>query len=129
LRPARVSCSPARQWAQRACAAADCLEPGGIHQRELSILHVGFGARLRRERSTLGFVAYRYLLLHETPSRIGTYAYVNPLVAVVAGQLPLGERLDALQVAGSTVIFAGVVQVRSLSLFPLPRGKRSRVEG
>ena len=79
--------------------------------------------------SALGFVAYSYLLLHETPSRIGTYAYVNPLVAVVAGRLLLGERLDALQVAGSTVIFAGVVLVRNLSLIPrLPGGKRSRVK-
>ena len=78
--------------------------------------------------STLGFVAYSYLLLHETPSRIGTYAYVNPLVAVVAGRLLLGEKLDALQIAGSAVIFAGVVLVRNLSLFPrLPRRKRSRV--
>jgi len=79
--------------------------------------------------STLGFVAYSYLLLHETPSRIGTYAYVNPLVAVVAGRLLLGERLDALQIAGSAVIFAGVVLVRNLPLFPrLRRRSRSRVE-
>ena len=79
--------------------------------------------------STLGFVAYSYLLLHETPSRIGTYAYVNPLVAVVAGWLLLGERLDAVQVAGSAVIFAGVVLVRNLSLFPrLRRRERSRSE-
>ena len=79
--------------------------------------------------STLGFVAYSYLLLHETPSRIGTYAYVNPLVAVVAGRLLLGERLDALQVAGSAVIFAGVVLVRNVPLFPrLARGRHSRVK-
>jgi drug/metabolite transporter (DMT)-like permease len=77
--------------------------------------------------SSLGFVAYSYLLLHETPSRVGTYAYVNPLVAVVAGWLLLGERLDALQIAGSAVIFAGVVLVRNLPLLPgLPRRKRSR---
>jgi drug/metabolite transporter (DMT)-like permease len=79
--------------------------------------------------STLGFVAYSYLLLHEAPSRIGTYAYVNPLVAVVAGWLLLGERLDALQIAGSAVIFAGVVLVRNLPLFPrLPRRKTKPVD-
>ena len=44
--------------------------------------------------STFGFVAYTYLLLHETPSRIGTYAYVNPIVAVFTGWLLLDERLD-----------------------------------
>lgn len=68
--------------------------------------------------STLGFVAYAYLLVHETPSRIGTYAYVNPLVAVLAGWLLLGERLDALQLAGSAIIFIGVVLVRNLHVFP-----------
>ena len=73
--------------------------------------------------STFGFVAYTYLLLHETPSRIGTYAYVNPLVAVVTGWLVLGERLDALQLAGSAVIFIGVILVRNLRLWP--RGTRS----
>ncbi len=70
--------------------------------------------------STLGFVAYTYLLVHETPARIGTYAYVNPLVAVVAGWLLLGERLDGLQLIGSAIIFAGVIMVRNLKLFPRP---------
>lgn len=68
--------------------------------------------------STLGFVAYTYLLLHETPSRIGTYAYVNPIVAVVTGWLLLGERLDAAQLAGFVIVFAGVVLVRNLRLWP-----------
>jgi len=68
--------------------------------------------------STFGFVAYTYLLVHETPARVGTYAYVNPLVAVVAGWLLLGERLDRLQIAGALIIFAGVTLVRSLPLFP-----------
>jgi drug/metabolite transporter (DMT)-like permease len=68
--------------------------------------------------STFGFVAYTYLLVHETPSRIGTYAYVNPIIAVVTGWLLLDERLDALQIAGSVVIFAGVILVRNLRLLP-----------
>ena len=53
--------------------------------------------------STFGFVAYTYLLMHETPSRVGTYAYVNPIVAVFTGWLLLGERLDLRQIAGSLV--------------------------
>jgi drug/metabolite transporter (DMT)-like permease len=68
--------------------------------------------------STFGFVAYTYLLLHETPSRLGTYAYVNPIVAVFTGWLLLGERLDLWQIAGSLVIFAGVILVRNLRLWP-----------
>lgn len=68
--------------------------------------------------STLAFLAYTYLLRHEPPARIGTYAYINPLVAVFAGWVLLDERLSALQWAGTAVIFAGVVLVRNLRLFP-----------
>jgi len=71
--------------------------------------------------STLGFVAYTYLLLHETPSRIGTYAYVNPLVAVLVGWLLLGERLEPLQLVGSLIVFAGVAMVRRLWFWPRRR--------
>jgi drug/metabolite transporter (DMT)-like permease len=73
--------------------------------------------------STFGFLAYTYLLVHETPSRIGTYAYVNPLVAVLTGWLVLDERLDSLQLIGSVIIFAGVILVRNLRIFP--RGTRA----
>jgi drug/metabolite transporter (DMT)-like permease len=71
--------------------------------------------------STLAFLAYTYLLRHEPPARIGTYAYVNPLVAVFAGWALLDERLSALQWAGTAVIFAGVVLVRNLHLIPRRR--------
>ena len=75
--------------------------------------------------STLAFLAYTYLLRHEPPARIGTYAYINPLVAVFAGWVLLDERLSALQWAGTAVIFAGVVLVRNLRLFPRLRPPRS----
>ncbi|MBS0377343.1 MAG: EamA family transporter [Proteobacteria bacterium] len=68
--------------------------------------------------STFGFVAYTYLLLHETPSRIGTYAYVNPIIAVFTGWLLLHEHLEPLQLLGSVIVFLGVVMVRNLSLWP-----------
>jgi len=74
--------------------------------------------------STLAFLAYTYLLRHEPPARIGTYAYVNPLVAVFAGWVLLDERLSARQWAGTSVIFAGVVLVRNLHLLPRLRPRR-----
>lgn len=73
--------------------------------------------------STLGFLAYTYLLVHETPARLGTYAFVNPLVAVLSGWLMLDERLNALQVAGTLVIFVGVALVRNLRLLPRRRAR------
>jgi drug/metabolite transporter (DMT)-like permease len=77
--------------------------------------------------STLAFLAYTYLLRHEPPARIGTYAYVNPLVAVLAGWVLLDERLSALQWAGTAVIFAGVILVRNLRLFPRVRPRRGEL--
>jgi drug/metabolite transporter (DMT)-like permease len=68
--------------------------------------------------STLTFVAYSYLLRHESPARIGTYSYVNPLVAVLGGWLMLGESLTQLQWLGSIIIFAGVILVRNLPMLP-----------
>ncbi len=68
--------------------------------------------------STFGFVAYTYLLLHETPSRIGTYAYVNPIIAVFTGWLLLHEHLAPLQLLGFLIVFLGVIMVRNPSLWP-----------
>ena len=68
-----------------------------------------------------GSLSYSYLLRHESPARIGTYAYVNPLVAVLAGWLMLGESLTPLQWLGSIIIFAGVILVRNLPMLPRAR--------
>jgi drug/metabolite transporter (DMT)-like permease len=70
--------------------------------------------------STLTFLAYAHLLRHETPARIGTYAYVNPLVAVLAGWVLLGEGLTPLQWVGALIIFVGVILVRKLPVVPRP---------
>lgn len=70
--------------------------------------------------STFGFVSYAYLLRHETPARVSTFAYVNPIVAVAAGWILLKEHLDGRQLLGAAIVFAGVVLVGNLRL--LPRG-------
>lgn len=62
--------------------------------------------------SLLGFVAYNWLLAHVTAAQAGTYAYVNPAIAVVVGVLD-GEELTLWLVGGITVILAGVVLVRA----------------
>ena len=45
--------------------------------------------------SLLGFSAYVFLLRATTPARVSTYAYVNPIVAVLLGWAILGEVADA----------------------------------
>jgi len=61
--------------------------------------------------SCLAYAAYVWLLHEVTPASLGTYAYVNPAVAVVLGWWLLDERLDARQLIGMIVILAGVVLV------------------
>ena len=44
-------------------------------------------------------------------AKVATYAYVNPIVAVILGWAVLHERVDGYILAGSAVIIAGVVLV------------------
>jgi drug/metabolite transporter (DMT)-like permease len=61
--------------------------------------------------SCIAYGAYTWLVHEVTPARLGTYAYVNPAVAVLLGWWILDERLDRTQVLGTIVILAGVVIV------------------
>jgi drug/metabolite transporter (DMT)-like permease len=63
--------------------------------------------------SLVGFVAFNYLLGHVSAASAGTYAYVNPIVAVLVGCLLDGETLTGWIVSGIIVILAGVALVRS----------------
>jgi drug/metabolite transporter (DMT)-like permease len=57
------------------------------------------------------YTAYGWLARHATPAQVGTYSYVNPAIASVAGYLLLDERLSVVQVAGAVVILAGVLMI------------------
>jgi drug/metabolite transporter (DMT)-like permease len=63
--------------------------------------------------SWIGFTAYIWLLEHVPTSKVATYAYVNPVVAVFLGWLILHESVDVYIAAGSAVIIAGVALVNS----------------
>jgi drug/metabolite transporter (DMT)-like permease len=63
--------------------------------------------------SWIGYTAYIWLLQHVPTSKVSTYAYVNPVVAVFLGWLVLHERIDRYIVMGSSVIIASVVLVTS----------------
>lgn len=60
--------------------------------------------------SLLGFSAYVWLLRTTTPARVSTYAYVNPLVAVLLGWLLAGEAVT-LRIALATVAIVGSVAI------------------
>jgi drug/metabolite transporter (DMT)-like permease len=61
--------------------------------------------------SILAFSAFRYLVEAVPPSRLSTYAYVNPVVAVVLGWLLAGEVITAQIVTGAAVIVGAVAMV------------------
>jgi drug/metabolite transporter (DMT)-like permease len=63
--------------------------------------------------SWIGYTAYIWLLQHVPTSKVSTYAYVNPVVAVFLGWLVLHERIDRYILMGSAVIVASVVLVTS----------------
>ncbi len=61
--------------------------------------------------SIAGFTAYVWLLHHESPTKVGTYAYVNPVVAVVLGYFLGGEALGARTVVGGLCVLTSVVAI------------------
>ena len=73
--------------------------------------------------SLVGFTAFAYCLNELPASTVGTYAYVNPVVAVVLGSLFLGETLSAGLVMGAGLILVAVVLT---TLRTRPSGGASR---
>jgi len=63
--------------------------------------------------SLIAFVAYTWLLQHVSAALAGTYAYVNPAVAVLIGWLLGGEAITGWLVGGMVIILAGVALVRT----------------
>ena len=61
--------------------------------------------------SWIGYTAYIWLLEHVPTSKVSTYAYVNPVVAVFLGWLILHERVDRFILAGSAIVVFSVVLV------------------
>jgi drug/metabolite transporter (DMT)-like permease len=57
--------------------------------------------------SLVAFPVYAWLLKHSTPTHVSTYAYVNPVIAVILGWAVLGEPLNArILLAAATIIGA-----------------------
>jgi drug/metabolite transporter (DMT)-like permease len=61
--------------------------------------------------SLVAFTAYTWLLQNAPISRVATYAYVNPVVAVVLGFVVLGEAVTPAMLAGGAVIVLSVALV------------------
>jgi drug/metabolite transporter (DMT)-like permease len=62
--------------------------------------------------SLIGFVAFNWLLGQVSATMVGTYAYVNPMIAILVGWILGGEDLTVQILAGIVVILVGVTLVR-----------------
>ncbi len=78
------------------------------HASTLSIVSVGY---LIVFGSLIGFTAYLYMLAHTTAAKAATYAYVNPVVAVLLGWAFAHEPVTVRTLAAAAVILGGVAVI------------------
>jgi drug/metabolite transporter (DMT)-like permease len=67
--------------------------------------------------SIVAYSAYTYLVTATTPAKLGTYAYVNPVIAVILGATVAGESIGPTTVVAMAVILTAVIL---LTLKPRP---------
>lgn len=61
--------------------------------------------------SIIGFTAFVWLIHHKSPTKVGTYAYVNPVVAVLLGYFVADEALGLRTVLGALFVLISVVMI------------------
>jgi drug/metabolite transporter (DMT)-like permease len=95
------------------------LEPGGIPAgaQPRSWLALGY---LIVFGSLLAFTAYTWLLAHAPVSQVATYAYVNPVIALVLGWAILSEAVTVFVLAGAVLVVVAVALVIRHEAQPLP---------
>src|SRR6202167_1961645 len=64
--------------------------------------------------SIVGFTAYVWLLHHESPTKVGTYAYVNPVVAVALGYLIGKEAVGPRTLVGALFVLISVIAIATI---------------
>jgi len=65
--------------------------------------------------SIVAYTAYVWLIHHESPTKVGTYAYVNPVVAVVVGYFLGGESIGPRTIVGTLLVLVSVVVITTAS--------------
>jgi drug/metabolite transporter (DMT)-like permease len=100
-------------------AGGGALLVGALASGEANDLHLGHAsaksllafAYLVLAGSLVAFTAYAWLLQNVPISKVATYAYVNPLVAVLLGWALLSEQLSVGTAAGAALIVASVAAI------------------
>jgi drug/metabolite transporter (DMT)-like permease len=86
-------------------------EGNDLHPGEWSTRSILGLAYLISFGSLLAFTSYAWLLQYAPISKVSTYAYVNPVVAIALGWLFLGEGITPLTLFGAGIIVASVALV------------------
>jgi drug/metabolite transporter (DMT)-like permease len=128
--------SPLLGVAMQSLAGGACLWIAGIVSGEVSALHLSaVSARswvalgyLIVFGSGVGFTAYIYILKKSTATRVATYAFVNPVVALFLGWLLIGESITLRTVIAAAVILTAVLLVISAPHAAPLRAKRPVIE-
>ena len=76
--------------------------------------------------SIIAFTAYVWLLHHESPTKVATYAYVNPVVAVLIGYFLAGETLDLRVALGTLCVLVSVVMITTARAKTPPAAARDQ---
>lgn len=87
-------------------------EPGRFSPADVSATSILALLYLIVFGSLIGFSAYVWLLTVETPARVGTYAYVNPVVAVLLGWAIASEPLTSRAGVAVALIIGGLALIR-----------------
>jgi drug/metabolite transporter (DMT)-like permease len=77
--------------------------------------------------SIAAFSAYVWLLQVRSATQVSTYAYVNPVIAVILGMLFAGEHISLIQIAGLVVILCSVLLI-NLSKYRKAKSSQLAVE-
>jgi drug/metabolite transporter (DMT)-like permease len=86
-------------------------ELGDVHPAAFSGRSLAGFAYLIAIGSLVAFTAYVWLLQHAPISKVATYAYVNPVIAIFLGWAILSEHVTATIVAGAAIVVASVAGI------------------
>ncbi len=114
LPPSKVMSSAAQMVAGGvllAITAAGLGEFRGFHPETVSLAAWLSLLYLIVAGSIIGFTAYVWLIHHESPTKVGTYAYVNPVVAVLIGYFLGGEARGLRTILGALFVLVSVVVI------------------
>jgi drug/metabolite transporter (DMT)-like permease len=97
-------------------------EGRGLELNAVSVLSAVSLAYLIVFGAIIGYTAYIWLLQVSTPARVATYAYVNPVVAILLGWWFADEPLTFRSMLAAAIIVGSVVTITTDRAKPRGRG-------